>query len=96
MQGLFFGFGLFAVELKAHGALVGMCGLIKRDTLEDVDIGFAFLPDFEGQGLAHEAASATLEARHCVVPLREMCPHAELVLGRVRIRGGVRGGRGCP
>jgi RimJ/RimL family protein N-acetyltransferase len=37
------GFGLFAVELKPSGTLVGMCGLIKRDTLKDVDIGFAFL-----------------------------------------------------
>lgn len=54
------GFGLFAVELKAENTLAGMCGLIKRDTLNDVDIGFAFLPPFEGQGLAYEAASALL------------------------------------
>jgi len=32
--------------------------------------------------LLPEAASGTLEPRHCVVPLRMMCPHAELVLGR--------------
>jgi NADH:ubiquinone reductase (H+-translocating) len=31
-----------------------------------------------------EAASGTLEPRHVVVPLRQMCPHAELLLGRVR------------
>jgi len=54
------GFGLLAVELKADGTLVGMCGLIKRDTLEDVDLGFALLSRFERQGLAHEAAAATL------------------------------------
>src|SRR5436853_5710398 len=30
-----------------------------------------------------EAASGTLEPRHVVVPLRQMCPHAELLLGRV-------------
>ena len=30
-----------------------------------------------------EAASGTLEPRHTVVPLRQMCPHAELLLGRV-------------
>jgi NADH:quinone reductase (non-electrogenic) len=29
-----------------------------------------------------EAASGTLEPRHVVVPLRMMCPHAELILGR--------------
>src|SRR5438067_2311062 len=33
--------------------------------------------------LLPEAASGTLEPRHCVVPLREMCPHAELILGSV-------------
>jgi NADH:ubiquinone reductase (H+-translocating) len=32
--------------------------------------------------LLPEAASGTLEPRHVVVPLRQMCPHAELVLGR--------------
>jgi NADH dehydrogenase len=41
--------------------------------------------------LLPEAASGTLEPRHVVVPLREMCPHAELVLGRVR--GHDRNGR---
>ena len=55
------GFGLWAVELKEAGELIGMCGLIKRDTLEDVDIGFALLERFEGNGYAREAANATLE-----------------------------------
>ena len=32
--------------------------------------------------LLPEAASGTLEPRHVVVPLRQMCPHAELILGR--------------
>ena len=54
------GFGLYAVELKDDRTLVGMCGLIKRDTLEDVDLGFALLARFEGRGFAREAATATL------------------------------------
>lgn len=54
------GFGLLAIELKADGALAGMCGLIKRDGLDDVDIGFALMPQYGGQGIAHEAAAATL------------------------------------
>lgn len=54
------GFGLYMVELKQGGMPAGMCGLIKRDTLEDVDIGFAFLPRFWGKGYAHEAAAATM------------------------------------
>jgi RimJ/RimL family protein N-acetyltransferase len=38
-----------------------MCGLIKRESLKDVDIGFAFLPQFWGQGYAYESAAAVLE-----------------------------------
>ena len=54
------GFGLLAVEPKDRGATMGICGLIKRDTLPDVDIGFAFLARFWGRGYAHEAAAAVL------------------------------------
>ena len=55
------GFGLYLVELKEAGLSIGICGLIKRDSLEDVDIGFAFLPKYWGKGYAHEAASAVME-----------------------------------
>ena len=54
------GFGFYAVMLKETEELIGMCGLIKRDILEDVDIGFAFLPQFTGKGYGFEAAAATL------------------------------------
>ena len=54
------GFGLFLVELKEKGFSIGMCGLLKRDSLEDVDIGFAFLPEYWGRGYAYEAASAVM------------------------------------
>jgi RimJ/RimL family protein N-acetyltransferase len=55
------GFGLYLTELKGEGIPVGICGLIKRDSLEDVDIGFAFLPKFRGKGYAYESASAVME-----------------------------------
>jgi RimJ/RimL family protein N-acetyltransferase len=54
------GHSLYLVELKQDGAPIGMCGLIKRDTLPDVDIGYAFLPQFGGKGYATEAAAAVL------------------------------------
>jgi [ribosomal protein S5]-alanine N-acetyltransferase len=54
------GFGLYLVERLADGVSVGMCGLIKRDTLPDIDIGYAFLPIARGQGFAREAAAAVL------------------------------------
>ncbi|MDM5360740.1 GNAT family N-acetyltransferase [Peribacillus sp. RS7] len=54
------GFGLYLTELKEEGIPIGICGLIKRDTLEDVDIGFAFLPRFWAKGYAYESASAVM------------------------------------
>ena len=47
------------VERKEDGVPMGMCGLIKRDTLPDVDLGFAFLPAYRGQGYAYEAGLAS-------------------------------------
>lgn len=55
------GFGLYTVELKNGGESVGVCGFVKRDTLPDPDIGFAFLPAFEGKGYGFESAKAVLE-----------------------------------
>lgn len=54
------GFGLYLVERRADAAPLGICGLLKRDTLDDADIGFAFLPAYWGRGYAREAVVATL------------------------------------
>ncbi|MET3291558.1 N-acetyltransferase [Brevibacillus fluminis] len=54
------GFGLYLVELGETGSPIGMCGLIKRDSLPDVDIGFAFLPAYRSKGYAYESAAAVL------------------------------------
>jgi RimJ/RimL family protein N-acetyltransferase len=54
------GFGLYAVERKPTGDPIGICGLIKREALPEVDLGFAFLEEFWGQGYAFESAAATL------------------------------------
>ena len=51
------GFGFYELLLKAeNNKPIGTCGLIKRDTLEYVDVGFAMLPNYESLGLAHEAS----------------------------------------
>ncbi|MDA2165178.1 GNAT family N-acetyltransferase [Bacillus cereus] len=55
------GFGLYLVERKEDLTPLGMCGLIKRDSLEDVDIGFAFLEKFRSKGYGYESASAVIE-----------------------------------
>ncbi|MGN7178137.1 GNAT family N-acetyltransferase [Paenibacillus sp. FSL R5-0490] len=59
-----FGYGLFLVERKERSSPIGMCGLIKRDTLDNVDIGFAFLSRYQTQGYGFESASATLKYGH--------------------------------
>jgi len=56
-----FGFGVYLVELKESGAAIGLCGLIKRDELPDIDVGFAFLPAYWSKGYASEAASAVVD-----------------------------------
>jgi [ribosomal protein S5]-alanine N-acetyltransferase len=53
-----FGFGLWRVSRRSDDQFVGMCGLLKRDILPDVDIGYAYLPEHWGQGYAFEAALA--------------------------------------
>ena len=54
------GFGMYLTELKSDRTPIGICGLIKRDSLEDVDLGFAFLPTYRSRGYAYEAASAVV------------------------------------
>jgi RimJ/RimL family protein N-acetyltransferase len=54
------GFGLYLVELAATGTPIGICGLLKRPQLADVDIGFSLVPEFWSQGYAFEAASAVM------------------------------------
>ena len=55
------GFGLWLVERKDDGAPLGICGLVKREQLEDVDLGFAFLPRYWLQGYARESAQGVLD-----------------------------------
>ncbi len=66
------GFGLYLVELKADRAPIGICGVLKRDTLPDPDVGFAFLPAYWKLGYAFESAAAVMN-------------HAREVLGMNRI-----------
>ncbi|MBN8824962.1 MULTISPECIES: GNAT family N-acetyltransferase [unclassified Spirosoma] len=54
------GFGPYLVRLKEDGLPIGMCGLFKRDTLEDMDIGFAYLPEHIGKGYGLEAAATVM------------------------------------
>lgn len=54
------GYGMYVVRLKADGASVGLCGLVKREALPHPDLGFALLDEHVGRGYAEEAATAVL------------------------------------
>src|SRR5689334_11498954 len=55
-----YGHGLYGVALTKTGELIGMSGLLKREQYADVDIGYAFLPEFRGGGYAFESGSTVL------------------------------------
>ncbi len=52
------GFGLYLITLKSDVRPIGICGFIKRDDLEFVDLDYAFLPEDTGSGYALEASTA--------------------------------------
>ncbi len=78
------GFGLYMVELKTefdaenqkpetkNQTPIGICGFVKRDTLPDADIGFAFLPQFEKKGYAFESAAAVMKYGTDVLGLKRV------------------------
>lgn len=72
------GFGLYVVLQRSDGRPTGLCGLVRRDSLPSVDLGFAFLPEFRRHGYGLESATAVLaQARALGIdPLLAICsPH---------------------
>jgi len=67
-----FGFGMWAVELKETETPIGICGFVRRDSLPDADIGFAFLPQFEKKGYAFESAAAAMKYGRDVLGLKRV------------------------
>ena len=61
------GFALYAVEIKTGRTPIGLCGFVKRETLPSPDLGFAFLPEFEGQGYGFESASGAMQYGQAVL-----------------------------
>jgi len=66
------GYGLWLVRHRVDGIAMGLCGLLKRDSLDAPDIGFAFKPAFWGHGYAREAAAATLEYARTVLGVQRV------------------------
>ncbi len=67
-----YGFGLYLVVVRDLGEAAGLCGLVKRDGLDDVDLGFAFLPPYWKRGYAVESALAVKHYAGAVVGLKRL------------------------
>ena len=88
-----FGFGLYLVSLAGRDEPIGICGLLKRETLPDVDVGFAFLSRYWSKGYAAESAAAMLDHGRRRLRLRRIVAitapenHASIsVLGRIGLK----------
>lgn len=55
------GFSMFRLALKETDEVIGMCGLLKRDSLDYVDVGYALLQEHSGKGYASEAVEETIK-----------------------------------
>lgn len=66
------GHGLLRLALKGSDTPIGLCGLLKRDTLNDVDLGYALLPRYRGMGYVHEAAQAVLQHAQQALGIRRV------------------------
>ncbi len=80
------GFGNYVVVRKDDGTTVGTCSLYQREGLDGVDIGYALLPQHEGQGYIIEAAHRLMEAAFddfCFTALYGITTHTNLASQRV-------------
>lgn len=66
------GHGLYLAVRKDGEVPVGLVGLVKRDQLEDPDVGYALLPAYRSQGYAYEAASAVLDYGRSVLGMKRI------------------------
>jgi len=66
------GYGLWALQSRETGELLGMCGFVRRDSLPEVDLGYALMPAARDKGYALEAARACLRHGREVLGFRRV------------------------
>ena len=66
------GHSLYVMERKSDGKPLGLCGLIKRDSLPEVDIGYAIRPAYFGQGYTYEAAESVVAYARDVLRMKRL------------------------
>ena len=53
-----YGFGRLAVELKGENRFIGFTGLKYLDDMDEVDLGYRFMKEYWGKGIATESGKA--------------------------------------
>ncbi|MFY0688266.1 MAG: GNAT family N-acetyltransferase [Cyclobacteriaceae bacterium] len=66
------GFGLFKMSTLTTSEPIGVCGFLQRDYLQHPDIGFAILPEWEGNGYTYEAGVSILEYGRSALKLNKI------------------------
>ncbi|MEM5566579.1 GNAT family N-acetyltransferase [Psychroserpens sp. AS72] len=68
------GYGYYKMQVKGeHLKTIGTCGLLKRDALEHIDIGFSMLPEYHGNGYGYEAANEILKFAKNQFGIKTIC-----------------------
>lgn len=67
------GYGNYTIIEKNTQIKIGLCGLYAREGLSEIDLGFAFFPEFEGKGFGFEAASKLIEVAKNTFRLSKLC-----------------------
>ena len=86
-----FGYGPYRIGLKGDDTAVGICGLFRRDGLDEPDIGYSTLPEFCGKGYAYEAAIAVMDYARSEFDLERLIaiisPQNDASIGLIRKLG---------
>lgn len=86
------GYGMFALEHRLSGLVIGFCGLVHPDEQTEAEIKYAFLPAYWGQGYASEAVPALLEygaLRHGLTRIIATVAKGNLASQRVLLKSGM-------
>ncbi|MEH6537018.1 MAG: GNAT family N-acetyltransferase [Psychroserpens sp.] len=68
------GFGYYKMQVKAESLrTIGTCGLLKRDNLDYVDIGFSMLPEYHGKGYGYEATNEIMKLAKNEFGIKNIC-----------------------
>ncbi len=86
-----YGYGPYHMALKDDDTAIGICGLFRRDNLDDPDIGYGVLPEYCGKGYGYEGSRAVMQHARSNLALDRVIaiisPDNEASIGLIRKLG---------